>query len=384
MSAKGNLALIGVGRLGLCTALVFEKSGYSVLGVDINEAYVQQINERTFVSYEPGVTDMLRECKNFRMTPSLEEAVAFSDMLFVCVDTPSTGDDRHYDTFKLDRVLASINALKPSDKHIMIMCTVMPGYVRNVGRALIKDCTNTTLNYNPEFIAQGAILHGFFNPDVVLIGAETDEAAKRIREIYENSVQNKPYYAVMSAESAEVMKISLNCFVTTKIAYANMIGDLADLTPGANKEEILRAIGHDQRVGLKCLMPGWSYGGPCFPRDNRALAGYADKIGYEAKLSKATNDMNEQHVAFMTEQYLKQGKDEYVFQYISYKQPCTVPITEESAKMKVAVALAKAGKRVILRDYPQILEDAKKVWGHLASFVYEDLSTPRDPSTIDG
>lgn len=382
--SKGNLALIGVGRLGICTALVFEKSGYSVLGVDINESYVKQVNERTLESHEPGVTSQLKQTKNFRVTMSLEEAVAFSDMIFVCVDTPSTGDERYYDTFKLDRVLSGINDLKPSNKHIMIMCTVMPGYIRNIGRSLIKDCANTTLNYNPEFIAQGEILRGFMNPDVVLIGAENDESANRIKEIYQNSVQNEPYYAIMSPESAEVMKISLNCFVTTKIAYANMIGDLADLTPGADKNEILRAIGHDRRVGEKCLMPGWSYGGPCFPRDNRALAGYADKIGYEAKISKATNEMNEQHVAFMADQYLKQGKDEYVFQWIAYKQPCTVPITEESAKMKVAVALSKAGKRVVLRDYPQILEDAKRVWGSLGDFVYEDVAVPRDAATIDG
>lgn len=382
--SKGNISLIGVGRLGLCTALVFEKAGYTVLGVDVNEAYVKQVNERTFISHEPGVNDMLKECKNLRLTPNIKEAVEFSEMIFICVDTPSTGDDRHYDTFKLDRVLSSINALKPANKHIMIMCTVMPGYIRNQGRPAIKDCVNCTLNYNPEFIAQGAIIYGFLNPDVVLIGAETDEAGAKIKAIYENAVANQPHFAVMSAESAEVMKISLNCFVTTKIAYANMIGDIADLTPGADKNVILRAIGFDQRVGLKCLMPGWAYGGPCFPRDNRALAGYADKIGYEAKISKATNEMNEQHVEFMAKKYLDQNKDEYIFEYIAYKQPCTVPITEESAKMKVAVKLAQAGKRVILRDYPQILEDAKRTWGSQAEFIYEDLSVQRDPSTIDG
>ena len=172
------------------------------------------------------------------------------------------------------------------------------------------------------------------HPDVVLIGAETQEAVERIRAIYENAVENKPYFVVMNAESAEVMKISLNCFVTTKIAYANMIGDIAEMTPGADKMEILEAIGHDSRVGSKCLMPGWSYGGPCFPRDNRALAGYADKIGFDAKISKATNEMNEMHVKVMAEKYLKQGKDEYVFEWIAYKQQCAVPITRPDNELK--------------------------------------------------
>ena len=188
----------------------------------------------------------------------------------------------------------------------------------------------------------------------------------------------------MSAESAEVMKISLNCFVTTKIAYANMIGDIADLTPGANKFEILEAIGHDSRVGSKCLMPGWSYGGPCFPRDNRALYGYADQIGYDAKISKSTNASNLQHIDFQAQNLLNQNKDTYIFEHVAYKEPCDVPITEESAKMMIAVKLAKAGKKVILRDQPQILEDAKRLFGKEADFIYENIDIPRDPQTIDG
>lgn len=382
--SKGKIILIGIGRLGICTAMVFEKAGYEVLGVDINEEYVQKINNKTFVSYEPHVSEMLAQSKNFTAITNEQEALNYSDMIFICVDTPSTGDDRYYDTFKLDSVLRVINEAKPSNKHIMIMCTVLPGYIRNQGRQLIKDCTNCTLNYNPEFIAQGAIIKGFLNPDVVLIGAETEESGRRIKEIYVNSVENQPFYAIMSPESAEVMKISLNCFVTTKIAYANMIGDIADSTPGADKYEILKAIGHDSRVGTKCLMCGWSYGGPCFPRDNRALAGYATKIGIDAKISKATNEINLQHVDFMVKQFLAKNKDTYIFENVAYKSPCDVPICEESAKCFVAVKLAQAGKKVILRDKPHILEDAKRLFGSQADFTYEDISIPRDPSTIDG
>jgi UDP-glucose 6-dehydrogenase len=163
-----------------------------------------------------------------------------------------------------------------------------------------------------------------------------------------------------------------------------MIADIADKTPGANKFDILSAIGHDARVGTKYLSPGWSYGGPCFPRDNRALAGYADRIGYEAKISKATDIANDQHIAFQAEQYLKSKQETFVFEHIAYKQPCEVPITEESAKIKVGILLAKAGRTVILRDKPHILADAQRVWGASAPFIYEDIKTPRDPATIDG
>ncbi|KAH0785842.1 UDP-glucose/GDP-mannose dehydrogenase [Histomonas meleagridis] len=383
---KGKITLIGVGRLGICTALVLENSGYDVLGLDIVEDYVNKINNKKLESHEPHVVEMLEKSKNFRVTMDMKEAVDFSDMIFICVDTPITGDKhgKFYDVYKLNSVLTKINELKPSNKNIQVMCTVLPGYIRNEGRPLIKDCINTTLNYNPEFIAQGSVIHNFYNPDVILIGAENNETGEKIAEIYRSFVHNEPYYAIMSPESAEVMKISLNCFITTKIAYANMIGDIADMTPGADKNAILQAIGHDSRVGLKCLMPGWSFGGPCFPRDNRALAGYSDMIGYEAKISKATDLANEQHIEKQAEEYLAMNKDTYVFEHVAYKFPCDVPITEESAKIKVAVIIANHGKKVILRDQPHILDDAKRMFGSKADFIYEDISVSRDPSTIDG
>ena len=367
--SKGNVTLVGVGRLGICSALVFEFGGYNVLGVDIFPDYVKSINDKVFDSPEPEVNEYLRKSKNFRCTTSIKEGVEFSDLIFICVDTPSTGGNRHYDVTKLSRVLASINDLKPENKHLMIMCTVMPGYIREIGRYLVKDCKNTTLNYNPEFIAQGAIMKGFFNPDVVLIGAENEEIGNRLSEFYRNITLNDPYIAVMNPESAELMKISLNCFITTKIAYANMIGDIADRTPGADKYKILEAIGHDSRVGTKCLMPGWSFGGPCFPRDNRALLGYAEKIGFDARISRATDLQNEEHVKIMAEQYLKEDKDVYEFVNIAYKEPCNVPIIEESAKLKVAEFLARHGKRVVLKDKPHILEVARREYGSIFEYV---------------
>lgn len=367
--SKGNVTLIGVGRLGICSALVFEKAGYNVLGVDIFPNYVKAINEKTLHSPEPEVDEYLRNSKNFHCTTSLQEGVDFSDLLFICVDTPSTGGKRHYDVSKLSGVISGINALKPENKHIMIMCTVMPGYIREVGRYLIRDCKNTTLNYNPEFIAQGAIMKGFFNPDVVLIGAENDEIGKRLADFYRDITLNEPYIAVMNPESAELMKISLNCFITTKIAYANMIGDIADLTPGADKYKILEAIGHDSRVGTKCLMPGWSFGGPCFPRDNRALLGYAEKIGFDAKISRATDLENEDHARITAEKYLAENKDVYEFVGIAYKEPCNVPIIEESAKLKTAEYLARHGKRVVLKDKKHILDVARNEFGSLFEYV---------------
>ena len=113
---------------------------------------------------------------------------------------------------------------------------------------------------------QGDIINGMTKPDMVLIGTRSEDAGNKIAEMHLRVAQNKPHVAVMTPSSAEICKLSVNCFVTTKISFANMIGDIADRTPGADKYEILRAVGSDSRIGGNYLMPGYGYGGPCFPR----------------------------------------------------------------------------------------------------------------------
>lgn len=369
--SKGKVTVIGVGRLGICSALIFEKAGYEVLGVDVFPTYVEQINSKKLVSHEPEVNDYLSKAKNFRAVVDIKEGIDFSDLLFICVDTPCSGHEKFYDHSKLSSVLEQIDGYAPSNKNVMIMCTVIPGYIRQTGRYLLRNCKNTTLNYNPEFIAQGQIISGFRAPDLVLLGVENDEIKERLSKFYSDITENEPFIATMSPESAELMKISLNCFITTKIAFANMIGDIADLTPGANKNDILAAIGHDSRVGTKCLLPGFAFGGPCFPRDNRALLSYAKSKNFDALIPRATDELNKGHSDFMYQQYLDENKDVYVFEKIGYKDNCEVAIIEESAKLIIAEKLVRAGKTVILRDKHHIIQAARREHGNI--FQYEEI-----------
>jgi nucleotide sugar dehydrogenase len=173
----------------------------------------------------------------------LDEALEFSDLIYVLVATPTGSGEKSYDHSHLSRVLNEINKRKVQNKHIVVGCTVLPGYIIDTGRYLIRDCVNCTMNYNPEFIAQGAIIYGFENPDMVLIGEENKAAGDAIEAIYHACCQSKPYIARMSAESAEICKLSLNCFITTKIAFANTIADIASKTENADATAILKAVG---------------------------------------------------------------------------------------------------------------------------------------------
>lgn len=369
--AQEAITVIGIGRLGLCTALSFENAGYKVMGVDINPIYVAAVNNKTFQSPEPLVNDFLQKSVNFKATCSFDEGLNFADIYYIMVDTPSTPSKEAYDHSKLGKVLTEINKRKVKNKHIVIGCTVFPGYIRTVGRFLLRDCESITLSYNPEFIAQGTIMHGLHNPDIVLIGEGSPEVGDKLETLYRKVCGNNPKICRMSPDSAEITKLAINCFVTTKIAYSNMIGDIADKTPNADKFAILQAVGGDKRVGHLYLKPGYGFGGPCFPRDNRALGSYAQEVGIEPIIPQATDASNKIHAHYMFESMLAEDRDEYLFTSVTYKDNCTVPIIEESQKLVIAAALAKAGKRVIIQDVPAVIAEVQQTYGDI--FEYRAL-----------
>jgi UDPglucose 6-dehydrogenase len=371
MSSDKNVTIIGIGRLGICFALVLAKKGFTVVGVDISQSYVDNINNKTLKSNEPFVEQFLQETSNLRATTSIDEGISHSDTIFILVDTPSSGNENYYDHSKLGSVLMALNQRKIENKHIVIGCTVIPGYIAKVGRFLISDTKNCTLSYNPEFIAQGNIINGQLRPDMVLIGQQDSIAGDRLQYIYECICENNPYIARMSPESAEICKLAVNCFVTMKIAYCNLIGDIADTTPNANKYDICHDVGNDSRVGLKCLIPGYGFGGPCFPRDNRALNGYAKSIGINSSLFASTDECNRQHTEFQTAKHLSENKSNYEFVHVAYKPGTRVPIIEESQKLRIAAGLARAGKCVTVCDYVNIINEVKKEYGNL--FHYKTI-----------
>lgn len=366
-----NISVIGIGRLGLCMALCFENNGYPVVGVDTNEDYINQINNKTLKSYEPGVEKYLQMARKLKATTSLEEGLSNADLIFIVVPTPNGEGTNHYDHSILIKVLESINQLKVRDKHFVISCTVMPGFISKIGKGLLSDCEGCTLNYNPEFIAQGSIINNFINPDIVLIGEENKKAGDLIQKIY-FSVTNCKKVHRLSVLEAEIAKISLNGFVTTKIAYANLIGDLCLSMGITNPESVLKAISDDSRIGGKYFKYGYSFSGPCFCRDLLALSQTMKESGIFPALPMGTHQSNQEHIQFQANQLLKEDKKEYTFTDICYKPESKIPIIEHSAKLKIAEILAKNGRKVIIKDEPQLINLAKKEYDDI--FEYQIIS----------
>jgi nucleotide sugar dehydrogenase len=367
MENNNNITIIGIGKLGLGFALLLEKNGFNVCGVDINDKYVKQINSKQLFSQEPQYNDLLKNSTRFQATTSLEYGLSFSNTIFIIVQTPNCGGTKFYDHTILSNLLININNIQPINKNIIIGCTVMPKYIDEIGIELIKNCKNTFLSYNPEFVAQGEIIHGFKNPDIILIGTTNPLLKPILENIYSKISINNPQYFVLSPLDAEIVKITINSFITTKIAFANTISDLCDVM-GANKFNVLKAVGTDSRINPKYFNPGYSFGGPCFPRDTKAMKLLLNNHKIPSDILDGTIVSNEEHVTFQTSQLLKTNLDEYIIENICYKENSLVPIIEESAKLKIAKQLHENKKHVIIKDIPELLLEVKKEYGNIFEY----------------
>lgn len=363
-----NVTVIGIGKLGLGLALLIESGGYNVCGVDIFPNYVDSLNSKTFKTKEPIYEELLKNRKNFKATTNLEDGLNHSDIIFIVVQTPNSGGEKFYDHQMLSNLLLKINDYNVSNKHIIIGCTVMPKYIDTIGKHLIGDCYNTTLSYNPEFVAQGEIIKGFLIPDIILIGTESENLSTKLKEIYNSFVKSNPKYCVLTPLDSEIVKISLNGFMTMKLSFANIISDVCD-SIGANKQDVLNTIGLKNGVGHICFRPGYSFGGPCYPRDTKALTQFLHQNNINSELLSATTNYNELHIIFQANQLLLENKDEYIFENVCYKENCEVPLIEESAKLKIAKYIAKTGKQVTIKGYKDIINEVKKEYGNI--FLYD-------------
>ena len=361
-----SIGVIGIGKLGLCLALNLERK-YRVIGCDINQDYIDSINAKTFISNEPSVNELLRASHNLVATTSLSKVLDECDTIFIIVATPSLQDGR-YDHSSVDRVADNIISIVKtplkSPKYLIVSCTVMPGYCQGLYDKLKPY--NIHVAYNPEFIAQGDIINGQQNPDIVLVGESDAETGNITEEINRSILTNNAKICRMNLMEAEITKIALNCFCTIKISYANMIGDLAQKVH-VNPDIILNAIGQDSRIGGKYLKYGDGFGGPCFPRDNRALNIFANENKVVLKLSEVVDDANSLHLDYQIEEITKDLEDnKYTIASVTYKKG--TDIIEESQRLKRAVLLAQKGIKVTIKDIPAVIEKVRKLYGNLLNY----------------
>jgi len=356
-----KIGIIGAGRLGLTFALLCEKAGYNVLVSDKREDYVQNLNQGVCLTNEPEIQKMLFDVNNFSATTDNIEIIKQCDVIFTFVSTPSTVDG-NYDTSKVFEVVndfftvSQLN-LPIHDKKFIVGCTTNPGDTEQIQKKLAVF--NTQVAYNPEFIAQGEIVKGLEQSDIVLIGTDYPELGNLLIKIYEKIQTTSVNAHIMSPKAAEITKIGINCFLTTKISYANMMGDIL-MKSGLNLEidTVLSAIGGDTRVGKKYMKYGFGFGGPCLPRDNRALGYYAKNLGMELNLPLTVDDFNTEHALFLKNHYMSLNPNKenpFVMNYITYKRG--TDILEESQQFKLCIDLLDEGYLVNVIEIDEVVKN---------------------------
>ena len=369
-----RISVVGIGKLGLCTAACFAHKGYKVIGVDLNPNTVRAVNEGRSPIYEPGLDALIKDSQGYlSATSDYGHAIEKSEITFIVVPTPSEQNGnfsiRYVEAAAED--IATCLRRKASFHIVVVTSTVLPGATDNIIRPLLEKVSGKRcgidfgLCYNPEFIALGSVIRDFTNPDVILIGESDAKSGQLLSEIYQKTCNNHPPVVRTTIYNAELAKISLNAFVTMKISFANTLAEICERIPGGDADAVSKVLGLDSRIGRKYLSGGLGYGGPCFPRDNKAFAHFAAKIGCKATLSQATDRVNKdqnKRIVRLAEQKLGEVKDKTVaILGLTYK-PDT-PVVEESASVGIVQALLRERAKVKVYD-PAGMKNAQQVLGN--------------------
>jgi UDPglucose 6-dehydrogenase len=276
------ISVIGQGKLGKPIADVFEANDYKVIRID---------NDKS-----------LGHCTHCQR---------LGDITFVVVPTPSMENDKFSSEY-VENVLSKIK----KKQIVVIVSTLYPGETDR----LQKKYKRLTIVYNPTFVALGSVVFDFIHPDFILIGARNQKAVEILKSIY-HRILFSPHsvkFTILTPLEAEIAKLTLNCYITTKITFANQIGNLC-YRVGIKPDNILNAVGMDSRIGNKYFKAGLGYGGPCFPRDNLAMSAFMQDYKYDALLTRVIHALNREQAMEIVERIKKLHPKSIGFKSLSYK-----------------------------------------------------------------
>jgi UDPglucose 6-dehydrogenase len=354
-----SVSVIGLGKLGAPLAACFAARGFQVIAADVEAQKVDAIGRGIPPVHEPGLAELLKEAKGrLQATQDTEAAVRDTDATFIVVGTPSEPSGGFSLRYALPTCEAIGRALRGKHRYhlVVLTSTVMPGSTGGeiksaLERASGKRCgQDFGLCYNPEFIALGTVIRDFYNPDFLLIGESDPRAGDMLSDLYLRTCKNSPSIARMNFINAEITKLAVNTYITTKISYANMLARLCEKLPEADVSVVTYALGLDSRIGPKYLKGAVSYGGPCFPRDNRAFAALAAQSGAFADLAEATDRFNRSQIKALAEfvKTHRSGNDPIGILGLTYKPETDV--VEESFGLMLAQELAAPKHPVVVFD----------------------------------
>ena len=304
-----KLCMIGTGYVGLVSGVCFSDLGNTVYCVDKDQNKIELLNKGTVPIYEPGLEEILKrnyKAKRLIFTTDLKKAVSNSDIIFICVGTPTRKNSNSAD---LKYVFAVANQLKKiiSKYKIIITKSTVPVTTGDKIENILSKLKNKKLVdvvSNPEFLREGEAIRDFIHPDRVIIGTDSKRANKILRSLYLPIIKKTSRYFNTSRRGAEMIKYASNAFLATKISYINELANLCEKT-GVDIKDVSFGMGSDERIGERFLRAGPAYGGSCFPKDTRALIDTANRFKIDLSIVKKVVKSNEKRKLLLTNKVVK-------------------------------------------------------------------------------
>ncbi len=304
-----KLCMIGTGYVGLVSGVCFSDIGNKVYCVDNDINKINLLNKGKIPIYEPGLEEILKrnfKAKRLIFTTDLKEAVVKSDIIFICVGTPTKKNSNSADLKYVFQVTKQLKKLITKYKIIITKSTVPITTGDKIERMLIKLKKRKLIDVvsNPEFLREGEAIRDFVYPDRIIIGTDSIKANKILKSLYLPIIKKKSRYFKTSRRGAEMIKYASNAFLATKISYINELANLCEKTK-VNIQDISMGMGLDQRIGDRFLRAGPAYGGSCFPKDTRALIDIAKKFRTDLSIVKSVIKSNNERKIFLTKKIEK-------------------------------------------------------------------------------
>ena len=304
-----KLCMIGTGYVGLVSGVCFSDVGNTVYCVDKNQKKIDMLNKGIVPIFEPGLEEILK--KNYKQkklifTSDLKKAVVNSDIIFICVGTPTKKNSNSADLKYVLSVAKDLKTIIKKYKIIVTKSTVPVSTGDQIERILLNLKKKKLIDVvsNPEFLREGEAIRDFVYPDRVIIGTDSKKANKTLQSLYLPIIKKTSRYFNTSRRGAELIKYASNAFLASKISFINEIANLCE-NAGVNIKDISRGMGSDQRIGDRFLRAGPAYGGSCFPKDTRALIDIGNKFKTDLSIVKSVVNSNENRKTLLTKRIEK-------------------------------------------------------------------------------
>lgn len=372
-----NIAIVGTGYVGLVSGTCFAEMGANVTCVDVNKQKIEDLQNGRIPIYEPGLDEMvLRNYRGGRLkfTTDLSSCLNDVEIVFSAVGTPPD-EDGSADLKYVLEVAHTIGAYMNKYLLVVTKSTVPVGTARKVKAAIQEELDKRKLNIefdvasNPEFLKEGAAIKDFMSPDRVVVGVESERAKELMTKLYRPFLLNNFRVIFTDIPSAEMIKYAANSMLATRISFMNDIANLCELV-GADVNMVRKGIGADSRIGNKFLYPGCGYGGSCFPKDVKALIKTAELNGYDMRVLRAVEEVNEYQKSILFEKLRRYFNNKLNGRTISIWGLSFKPETDdmrESTALVMIKLLLQSGCKVKVYD-PIAMKECKRRIGDVVEY----------------